>query len=311
MLNDSHKTTHILTHVRLNLKITMRLKLTFILILLIGKTMNSQISVQVVGYWGMNEKYEYKGSYQKYKVTGKDTVFESDMTYDITIKITDSTSNSYKVEWLYKNHKFKRGNKIAKLISNPTDSVKVEFITDELGAFKEVLNMEELLSFYDKKFKTLIKESRDKELKKILIQVNKQFKNENFIKNNSYKDLLNFYTFHGAKYDLKKEYNAKMKTSNNYGGEPFDTEVKVWLDEIDSENNNFIMRSYQKIDSIQLKNAVSKHLKAPLNKIPEITNETYIANRIHGTGWTTYSILTREVNSDNSKSVEEYIIKIK
>lgn len=289
----------------------MKLKLTFILILFIGKSLSSQISVQAVGYWDMNEKYEYKGSYQKYKVTGKDTVFESDMTYDVIVKITDSTSSSYKVEWLYKNHTFKRGNKIAQLISNPNDSVKVEFITDELGAFKEVLNMEELLSFYYKKFKTLIKKAEDKELKKILNLVNNQFKNENFIKNNSYKDLLNFYTFHGAKYDLKKDYEAKMKTGNNYGGESFDTDVTVWLDEIDSENNNFVMRSYQKVDSIQLKNAVSKYLKASINKIPEITNETYIANRIHGTGWTTYSIVTREVKSENSKNVEEYIIELK
>ena len=79
----------------------MKLKLTFILILFIGKSLSSQISVQAVGYWDMNEKYEYKGSYQKYKVTGKDTVFESDMTYDVIVKITDSTNNIYNV--LYRN----------------------------------------------------------------------------------------------------------------------------------------------------------------------------------------------------------------
>ena len=102
-----------------------------------------------------------------------------------------------------------------------------------------------------------------------------------------------------------------MKTGNNYGGEPFDTEINVWLDEIDSENNNFILRSYQKIDSIQLKKAITKFLKLPDHQVPEITHESFIANRIHGTGWTTYSILTKEVTSENSKNVEEFIINMK
>ena len=42
----------------------MKLKLTFILILFICKNMNSQISVQAIGYWDMNEKYEYKAYYE-------------------------------------------------------------------------------------------------------------------------------------------------------------------------------------------------------------------------------------------------------
>lgn len=189
-------------------------------------------------------------------------------------------------------------------MSDPNDSISIKFKTDELGAFKKALNLDELLLFYKNKFDKIIAKTTSPELKK-------KFNDLNFIKQNSYKYLLNFYTFHGAKYDLKKDYKGKMKTGNNYGGAPFDTDVNVWLDEIDSENNNFIMRSYQKLDSIQLKKAISKFLKLSEDNVPEITHETYIANRIHGTGWTTYSILTKEVKSENSKNVEEFILNMK
>ena len=46
--------------------------------------------------------------------------------------------------------------------------------------------------------------------------------------------------------------------------------------------------------------------------LPNITNETWTASRIHGsTGWTTYSVLTKEVTAENTKNIEETTIQLK
>jgi hypothetical protein len=76
------------------------------------------------------------------------------------------------------------------------------------------------------------------------------------------------------------------------------------------------------IDSVQLTNATYKQFKniAKItgNKIlkrdefPNVTNETWTASRIHGsTGWTTYSVLTKEVTAENTKNIEETTIQLK
>lgn len=280
-------------------------------LLLLFYQSNAQISVQTIGYWDKNESYEFEGSYKNYRVTGKDTIYKSDMTYDVQVNIKDSTADAYQVEWLYKNHQFLRGDKMAELISDPNDSVKIVFTTDELGAFNDVLNMDELLLYYKNKFETLERENKDVEFKTILKAMKIKFEDQNFIKNNAYKDLLTYYFFHGAKYDLNEEYSGNLQTGNNFGGASFDTDISIWLDEIDEENNTYVMRSYQKIDSIQLKKSVAKQLKMPIEEVPELSNETYIANRIHGSGWTTYMISTKTVESNGVKNIEEYILQMK
>lgn len=69
----------------------MKFKLVTLLLLSIYTSLYAQISVQAIGYWDLNETYDYKGTYQKYKVIDKDTVFEADMSYDVTVKVIDST----------------------------------------------------------------------------------------------------------------------------------------------------------------------------------------------------------------------------
>ena len=52
--------------------------------------------------------------------------------------------------------------------------------------------------------------------------------------------------------------------------------------------------------------------KIEKENLPPLTNQTWIASRIHGpTGWTTYSISTKDVSADNTTSIEETIIQLK
>lgn len=94
----------------------------------------------------------------------------------------------------------------------------------------------------------------------------------------------------------------------------------VWLDELNPDDNNFIVRMTQTIDSKQLTKAVYDYLvkmsetlnvAAPESKdMPLVTNEIRIASRIHGSGWIIYSVETREVNAEGQTNIEERIIEI-
>jgi len=286
--------------------------LTFVFLFVISIT-SAQISVQTVAYWELNEEYSYSGLYSNYKVKDQDTSYTSKTSYDINVKILDVTDSTYTVEWLYSNHKLIEGTEIVKKLTETNDTIRVIFKTDELGAFVELINLEEILQSYDDKFSRLSdKYSSEKSLVQKINSAKEFFSNPTYVKNNSIKDLVAFYTFHGGKYDLNEEYTGVLQTPNNYNpSSPFDTSTTVWLDEINSENNNYILRSTMVIDENQLKQSVSKKTGIAIDSIPDLKHETFVASRIHGSGWTTYMISTREVKTEKDLSVEEYILQMK
>lgn len=129
------------------------------------------------------------------------------------------------------------------------------------------------------------------------------------------------HAFHGAQFKLGEVLELQLKVPNIYGSEPFDSYATVYLDEINEDDNNYIMRTSQEVDKMQLTNATFDYLTTMAKNmnvdpparedLKELMNETQTASRIHGTGWVIYSVQTITVTSDNITNVEERIIELK
>ena len=305
----------------------MRKVLLLSIILILSFKVKGQINVkdstvQVIGYWDLNEKQSFKASYEKYKIKESDTTFSIKSTYEVDITIKDSTSNSYEIEWFYKNYKIESDNRLVEKLSKIAENMSVNIKTDEFGAFVEVKNWEEIKKYILKATSVMKEELKNvPNIDKIIEQTSMIYSTKEGIEANAIKDIQQFYSFHGGKYKLNEKLTGELQTRNNYGGKPFDTKVDVTLDEIDFENDNCVLRTYQVIDSEQLTNATYNYLKKlaeiggqkiEKENLPPLTNQTWIASRIHGpTGWTTYSISTKDVSADNTTSIEETIIQLK
>ena len=282
----------------------------------------SDSTVQVVGYWYVGEMESYDISYETYKVNGTDTTERELTRYEVDVTIKDSTASTYTIEWFYKNYEIQTEDPIVQKIASVAEDIRVLIKTDELGTIIEVVNWEEVRDFMLEATETVKKEFSDvPEIGPILDQMMGIYTSKQAIEGNAIKDAIQFYNYHGAKYTLGEELTGKMYTQNNYGGEPFDTDVRVSLDEINEENDNSVFRMYQTIDSEQLTDATYNYLKdlgglgaqmPPRESFPPLTTETWSASRIHGsTGWIIYSIETREVQAEGTVQVEERIIEIK
>jgi len=302
-------------------------KLLFITIFLISSTLFGQISVQdstvqVIGYWSKQETQSYDISYEKYKIKSKDTISRELMKYEVDIKIIDSTENSYTIEWFYKNYSIDTDNELVRKLTSIANDISVKIKTDEFGAFIEIVNWEEIRDYLTKVTETLKDELKDvPNHEKIIANVMKVYSTKESIEANAIKDALQFYQFHGVKYTLGEELGGKLETTNNYGGNPFETDVRYSLDEINEIDGNSILRSTQAINSEQLTDATYNYLEKlgtfgdkfpPRNEFPSLTNVTYTASRIHGeSGWIIYSIETKEITAEETTNVEERIIEIK
>ncbi len=279
-------------------------------------------SAQIIGYWSVGDKQSYDVSYEKYKIKDQDTTYRMMIKYEIDITIKDSTSSCYMIDWFYKNYDIDTDNELVKKISKAAEDISVIIRTDEFGSIQEVINWEEVRDYMDKAMKPLRRELKKVPgADKIIDQTMAIYNSKAAIEANAIKDAIQFYTFHGGAYTLNEKVSGKMQFVNNYGGEPFDVDVTLSLDELNEEGDNSVIRMYQVVNSEQLTNATYEYLAElgtfgdqmpDISTFPELTNEVWTASRIHGgTGWPTYSIETKKVNSEGTTNIEKRIIQIK
>ncbi|MFY0688583.1 MAG: hypothetical protein JXQ90_15515 [Cyclobacteriaceae bacterium] len=298
-----------------------------VLTALILMNANAQINmadstVQVIGYWSINDTQSFDVTHEKYKIKEGDTTAREFIQYEIDITIKDSTANSYTIEWFYKNFQMETDNALVQKLTKIAEDLPVLIKTDEFGAVQEVVKWEEVRDYVQKAAKILKKELKKvPNSEQIIAQVMGTYLSKEAIEANAIKDVLQFYTFHGAAYTLNEKLTGQMQMVNNYGEQPFDTDVTISLDEIDETGGTSVIRMYQEIDSKQLTDATYGHLKKlgtmgeqlpPRDEFPALTNKIWTASRIHASsGWTTFTLENKEVQAEGTTNIEERIIQIK
>lgn len=308
-------------------EINMR-KITFLLLLFgnyfstFSQTNMQDSTVQVVGYWNNGEKQSYTISENKYKVQNGDTIDREKLTYEVDITIQDSTSDSYTIEWEYKNIVVESANEMLKKIMSYSRLKKATFKTDQFGAFKELLNWKEIRDDISKMIMPMKEEFKNlPNFDKILDQHLSMFSTKESIESTAIQEIQQFYTFHGGKYDINKTIETKTNLPNIYGGTPFDADLTIWVQEVNVDDSNFTLCMEQKVDSIQLHTAVYDYLsKLSTNigttipkseKLSSLRNTIWTTSMVHDSGWPIYTILTKEIVAEDVQKVQELLIELK
>ena len=288
----------------------------------LGQINMKDSTAQVIGYWNIGDKESYNISLQKIKLRETDTISNELMTYKVDVTVIDSTANSYLLEWFYHNYKTNSTNEIVKKITSLSEDLKVIIETDEFGAIKGVKNWEEVSAYLKKSIGQIKTDFKDiPNMDELFQQIEGMYSSKVAIESAAIQDAQQFYTYHGGKYSLRENLEFSLQVPNMYNqNKPFDSKVTLYLDELNPDDNNFIIRSSQEVDSDQLTNTTFEYLKkmaktmntkAPKKEdIEQLTNITTTASRIHETGWLIYSVQTKTVNTKEASNIEERIIEI-
>lgn len=293
--------------------------MTIFVQLLIGSCLYGQINMQdstsqVVGYWHIGETQTLSITDYKYEVRNGDSTNVHFLKYEVDVTIKDSTENNYLIEWYYKNYEVETQNPIIKKVMESAADIKVLIKTDAFGSILEVVNWEEVRDYIKEQTDELSNELGDLPgLQDMITSMITTYSTKEAIENNAIKDAMQYYTYHGRLYKLDEEVSGNVKMMNNYGGEPFDSEMTVVLDMIDTERGESVIKMKQVIDSKQLTDATFDYLnnlgilgnKLPTREeFPSLSNEIWIGSVVHSfTGWVTYSIETREVVTQNHMAI--------
>lgn len=305
----------------------MKIRLLTLFLLLKGFTAFGQINMadsttQVISYWNKEEKNNYSVSLETIKIRELDTIYRATTRYNVEITVLDTSNKSLMIQWLYKDFTTDSQIPIVRKLVDITKDMKIIFKTDEFGAFVEVVNWREVKDYIQEGITTLSKDLNGiPGIDKVLKQLEATYSTKEAIENGSISDVYQFHFFHGLKYRLGEVLEGNLKVSNIYGPEPFDSDVQIYLDEINVEDNNFIMRASQNVNSEQLINATMNYLKTTtqmmavdqvkIEDMKDLKHESFTASRIHNTGWVIYSIQTKTIKLDNVTNIEERIIELK
>lgn len=301
--------------------------IVFFILIFPGNSLQAQINlkdstVQTVGYWDKKEKQSYSIVTDKFKVKGKDTISKARLTYDVEITVIDSTDKSYTLQWAYSNYKSTSTDKIRKKVDAAPQGLKILVKTDEMGSFEEVLNWQQVRDHMLRTSSLLRTEfGNDKDFDMVMKEVEKIYSTKENVEAIAINDIQQFYMFHGGKYTKGEPSEGSIQIPNVFGGKPFDADVFIYLDEINKDDDNYVLRYEQSVDEKQLMAAATEYVTTIAKKIgkpvpkdfnlKEMVHQTIVGARLHEYGWPIYSILTKTVTSEDIVNIEERVIEIK
>lgn len=298
------------------------LLLSFIATTAFAQINTSDSTVQVISYWNLGETQSYAISLQKIQMNGDDTTKNELITYDVDIKVLDSTENSYVIEWYYHNYQSNSTNEIEKKAISVAENLKVEIETDEYGAIRGVRNWEEVSAYIKKGIAQITSNyEMSPQKQELLAQTELKYTTKEAIESNGIDDVLQFHLFHGIKYQKGEVLEVPLKLVNNYNpNKPFDVKSTTSLEEIYPEDAYYILKCTQEVDSKQLANATYEYLKSMYKtigwqkikkrEISRLSNVTQTVSGIHNTGWVLYSINTVTVEAQGIKDIEKRTIEL-
>lgn len=285
--------------------------------------LNAQIdlansTVSAIPHWNMGEIQNYHINESEIVLAGKDTTSLDILDYDVKIEVVDSTSVGYIIEWTRSNLSTNTESKSSHLQEKLLSDFPIIVTIDIYGSNLNLLNWEDIIAHANSH---IIRMQSDPTVDPTqLNQLKRKFTNKESISNTSIRDIEQFFAYHGAKYLLGETIKTDIKVPNNYGGDPLDGTGAIVLDELLPDNNTYIIKSFQNINSQQL-TAVTYDYLSRLNivdgELPDyedfatITKQIWGGSELHGpSGWVIYSQESEQITSGENITLHERFIEI-
>lgn len=281
----------------------------------------SDSTVKAIAYWQKGDKQSYAVVSESYRINNEDTTNHQIIRYKIDVNIIDSTADAYIVDWHYHGYEVEGNEMLAKLMKKIATNITVRVKTDEVGTFQEVVNWKEVQEKVIGAIEIMKAEMKEIPNSGLIIDnIKNLYTSKEAIETKAISDIQLFLCFFGVEYKFDNEISSSIELPNGIGGEPFDTDVVIWLDEIDPEENDYLIRMNSVTNSTQLTKATYDYLNSLTEKMggekikfedfPLVMNNVWTVSRIHGSGWVLQAIETKETVSHGVTQINELSISL-
>lgn len=242
-------------------------------------------TVQAITYWGLNESYTYEILQSKEKKEEGENSEKDPIRSIVQISIIDSTATSYVIEWRYLKHEIPNIDFVPEL-RDLLNKKKYVYRTNEMGEFEELLNWEEvrdnLLATTKESLKVAHSSKAESERESLISEVITAWEalmTKEYVEQNVVEAVNVFHCFYGVSYKIGEEIESDIEVPIPIDGLPDMTaHVRLWLDEIDVENDIYNICLKQEVDQEEVKKLMLQFidvLSQRLNKDGSIGKEEF------------------------------------
>jgi len=278
-------------------------------------------SATCISFWGNKESKVYLIKHSKEKFDALKLRSSSEAYFEAHVKVIDSTSEGFTIEWVYRNFKAAgTPEHIMNSLSSIMEGLKIIYKTDDVGMFAELVNWEEVRDFSISNYEKVVAENtQTKEFIAALDQVKSIFQSKENTEALLIKEIKLFHTPYGVEY-TKTGSIIETELPNVTGGSPFPATITMKLDKLDQNNDLISISLNQTIDKEKAGPIIIDILKklssspigdeAEMNRqikameISDLSEYTYSLS----SGWLSRILYKRTSNIGPFKQVETYVI---
>lgn len=305
-------------------------KIAFCFLMLISVSGSAQIIndsiVSFIAQWKAGEITRYTIAHTKYEVDKGDTIIVDDYTFDVKFEILEKNENNYKIRWTNSNFQKENDYGVLSKMDEIESTLSFEYETSELGAFKQILNFDEVKQSIDNALLVAsleYKDSRDPKVKQALAQLRSKYSSKEAMLSYAIDDILHYHWAYGAMLQTDTIYETSVKIPNIYGGEPFNAVSNVNVINKDVITQTVIAQTIITVDTNEATqaalNSVNRMAEAtgrkPLSReeMPQVSIDRRYATSIYvKKGKMISGVAMRTIQvGDIQKSVEKSMIYLK
>jgi hypothetical protein len=278
-------------------------------------------SATCISFWKNKEAKVYQIRHSKEKFNTTKGNIKSEATYEAHIKVTDSTAEGFRIEWVYKNFK------VAGISDNSINSLnailegmKIVYKTDDVGIFTELVNWEAVRDYALSNYEKIVaKAAENSEFAAALKQVKAIFQSKENIEALLIREVQLFHSPYGVEYTLTGVV-TETELPNVTGGAPFPASVTIKLEELNTKMDYCKVSLNQIVDKGKagpIMAALLKKLagsqKVDEEEIKKQAKDLEISdlnsyNYALSSGWVNNLVYKRIANVGISKQIEIYEI---
>jgi hypothetical protein len=283
-----------------------------------GQNEVTDSTTTIIGYWEKGDKVRFAFTQATEKYRNGVIYAKNSSNCFIDLTILEATETSYTINWKYSDIKLKEqdSNPLLPKLIKLTEGLDIQYKTDEMGAFKELLNWQEVRTFVSNLLDKMRNEAKVKQIEPELEQMKKIFSTKESMEEVIIKDIQVFHSLYGGMYKLKEKLSVDTQLPNILGGEPFPATLSVEMTSLKPEENYCKITINQTVDKVKSTKIINDWLikinpdKAKNAKMPNISVDDFNIYEFDlKSGWITYLINKRTGIADNEKKVESIEFK--
>lgn len=301
---------------------------TFIFSLIIYVIAASQVaqkdsSYKCVAHWKKGEEKVLLIKRMKVKIDSGKPEPAFTFSYEAFITILDSTKNGYKVQWVFHLPDDVKKSTPGLAEAMPVyEGLKMIFVTDRMGAFKELINWLEVKDVYVKMMEISLPKNLDDTAKAAIEKSKELFNSKEMVESALIKEIQLYYSSYGAVFTMAGS-SHQASLSNPFSDEPIPAilsekiielapqldYVKISLDEqIDMEKASKLFEGlFRKMNIVE--DSVLIKAKDLLSDLEIKEHDEYLVTQ--STGWVRKVSHLRASRAGGISNEDSFIIEIK